>query len=88
MDAKSKADFINSIAKEQVVPCPNCGADNKPDNGYCISCGTKIAAKTLDNEAPAARAETTAKYVEAPSVFAQGLPSWDILPPQVVVRRR
>ncbi len=25
---------------------------------------------------------------EAPSVFADGLPEWDIVPPQVMVRRR
>ena len=28
------------------------------------------------------------KYVEPESVFAQGLPSWSIEPPQVMVRRR
>ena len=27
------------------------------------------------------------KYVEPVSVFAEGLPSWDIVPPQVMVRR-
>ena len=32
--------------------------------------------------------EKIEKYIEPASVFADGLPPWDIVPPQVMVRRR
>lgn len=97
MDAKSKANFINSVAGGQVVPCPSCGAANKSDGAFCISCGAKLSASMATNDAPAfapvietpqQAAEVAAKYAEPVSVFADGLPSWDIVPPQVMVRRR
>lgn len=97
MDAKNKANFINSVAGGQVIPCPNCSTTNKPDSKRCISCGAKLSAPTDVNGAPAFEPvaenppQTTgkaAKYVEPASVFAEGLPSWDIVPPQVMVRRR
>ena len=28
------------------------------------------------------------EYKEPVSVFAQGLPSWDVVPPQIMVRRK
>lgn len=96
MDAKSKANFINSVAGGQVVPCPNCGTENKPDSKNCISCGAEIAATATTNAAPvfapvadnpAQTTEEATKYTEPASVFADGLPSWDIVPPQVMVRR-
>lgn len=100
MDAKSKANFINSVANGQVVPCPVCGAQNAPDSKFCISCGSELAAGSAaraENAAPAfqtvaddsSRSEVNmGKYKEPESVFADGLPSWDIVPPQVMVRRR
>lgn len=108
MDAKSKADFINSVGNEQEVICQGCGAKNKASSKFCMSCGKEIkpAVKTSDSEpafAPAAEVVLKApvkeeekivnipeqeKYIEPQSVFAQGLPSWNIEPPQVVVRRR
>lgn len=95
MDAKSKANFINSVAAGEVVPCPNCGAANKPEDTNCVSCGTALAAPAFapaETEAPAAEAfapvaEAPAAAAEPVSVFAEGLPAWDIVPPQVVVRR-
>ena len=94
MDAKSRANFINSVASGDSVPCPKCGTSNKPDSQYCISCGAKIAAsQESQNKAPAfapvqqAPAKTI-KYTEPNNVFAQGLPDWSIEPPQVMVRRR
>ena len=96
MNPKSKANFINSIAAGQTIPCPRCGAANRPTDAHCIACGAELAApKTTTNNTPAfasvANAPVggkTARYVEPVSVFADGLPEWDIVPPQVVVRRR
>lgn len=113
MDAKSKANFINSVARGESVPCPNCGASNMPGTNFCISCGTPFAkgdaqpAQPVQSDttpfAPAAEAPKTAQaplaptasqpavqpvYEEPASVFADGLPAWDIVPPQVVIRRR
>lgn len=43
MDAKSKASFINSVTPEVRVKCPKCGADNKQENKFCLSCGAEMA---------------------------------------------
>lgn len=97
MDAKSKASFINSVAGGQVVPCPVCGTANSPENKVCSSCGAEIAAIAAASDAPAfapavsdpgQAAGENARYTEPVSVFADGLPSWDIVPPQIMVRRR
>lgn len=95
MDAKSRANFINSVASGANVPCPKCGASNKADSKYCISCGVEITApQTAANNTPAfepakeaVAAAKAARYVEPDNVFAQGLPEWNIEPPQVMVRR-
>lgn len=93
MDAKSRANFINSVASGANVPCPKCGTNNKPDSKFCISCGAEITVPAeAQNNAPAfAPAQETpakaVKYVEPANVFAQGLPDWSIEPPQVMVRR-
>lgn len=151
MDAKSKANFINSVAGAQKIPCPNCNSLNDADAMFCAICGTKIGTEQeemvpsvedtqvqSDNQisvedsslqqtmnsspssAPAfapARAQesksvseprtseqkpqtdvakpafqmATPEPEEVPeeiSVFAEGLPDWDMVPPQVVVRRK
>ena len=85
MDAKSRANFINSVASGTNVPCPKCGTNNKP--------GAEITVpQEAQNNAPAfAPAQETpvkaVKYVEPNNAFAQGLPNWSIEPPQVMVRR-
>lgn len=117
MDAKSKANFINSVVAGQTVPCPKCEASNKPDAKFCVTCGAEMSAPSsapafapiaddaapsnapafapiADDAAPAAPAAPKAPapkavvYEEPVSAFADGLPSWDLNPPQVVVRRR
>jgi hypothetical protein len=72
------------------VPCPKCGAANKPESTNCASCGSAMAASaSAPAFAPVAETKApAAKYVEPASVFADGLPAWDIVPPQVMVRRR
>lgn len=93
MNVKSKADFINSVASGISVPCPKCGTNNKPDSKSCISCGAEItASKEAQNNAPAFEPVKEAfaknvKYVEPNNVFAQGLPEWNIEPPQMMIRR-
>ena len=97
MDAKSKADFINSVSAGETIPCPKCNTANKSDDEFCISCGTKLTGEVSSNEDQALAPisgnsqqikEEIREYVEPESVFAEGLPSWDIVPPQVMVRRR
>ena len=94
MDAKSKANFINSAANGQEKTCPYCGAENKADSKFCFSCGKEmVITSEVDNTpafAPASETveeKSSTKYVEPSSVFAQGLPSWSLEPPQVMVRR-
>lgn len=43
MNAKSKADFINSVAAGSTIPCPQCGMVNESDSKFCVSCGTKLS---------------------------------------------
>ena len=97
MDAKIRANFINSVASGEGIPCPNCNTMNKTDSSFCIACGAKLLKMetSTQNTVPAFSQidetrveETMSKYVEPESVFAQGLPSWSIEPPQVMVRRR
>lgn len=72
MNPKSKANFINSITAGQTV------SDPKPAS----------SAPAFATVASAPAAAKAPKYVEPTSVFADGLPEWDIVPPQVMVRRR
>ena len=137
MYATSKANFINSVAVGQTVPCPECGAGNKPGSKFCTTCGAKIEGPVqakapaftpvADEQTPAFKpaaeqkvsafapvAEQTtpafttvtdaatpafasvntepvsvaAQEAEQVSAFAEGLPAWDVIPPQIVVRRR
>ena len=165
MDAKSKANFINSVASGEKIPCPQCnalndagskfctvcgspltpaqaaptesvicaacGAANEAGSKFCIRCGGALAAEakqaeTARPEVPFARAGSekpsgpaqpasqqpappfapaqqrpvpqapeaspftpvAAEDHEQTSAFALGLPDWDIVPPQVVVRRK
>ena len=107
MDAKSRANFINSIASGQNIPCPKCNTLNEADSKFCASCGTPLEKKTentnvpfapvkkveeekkvVDNKEPVKKVAPIQEYEESESVFAEGLPSWDIEPPQVMVRRK
>lgn len=151
MDAKSKANFINSVAGVQKIPCPNCNTLNDADSIFCAICGTKIGSEQEDTVvsvedsqmqnnnqvstenisldqtmttssssvpafAPARVSEEKnvnreqsseqkpkahiakpafqmaepepEEVTEEMSIFAEGLPGWDMVPPQVVVRRK
>ena len=43
MDAKSRADFLNSLASGETVECPNCGAVVASGKKFCRSCGYNFA---------------------------------------------
>ena len=182
MDAKMRADFVNSVASGQKVPCPVCNTLNDPDGSFCIACGHSLKKEEKKDEnsgtvicpvcqnankkgfrfcttssdpvtpqpaavpaqskaagqQPAAPAQDVQRnmgknasqvapafepakktavapirkdppiqskpvrkkmafnfaepeveeYKEPVSVFAQGLPSWDVVPPQIMVRRK
>lgn len=42
MDAKMKANFINSVASGNQIPCPSCNAANDADAKFCAFCGAAI----------------------------------------------
>ncbi len=52
MDAKRRADFINSVAKEQQVPCPKCNTLNRSGAAFCKTCGAPLEKKDA-GQAPA-----------------------------------
>ena len=94
MDAKSRANLINSVAKAKTLPCPACGTQNPSTSKFCITCGSSMtgtsntpAFQTVADDASSG-AKKASSYVEPDCVFADGLPEWDIVPPQVMVRRR
>lgn len=98
MDAKSKAEFINSVASNNTITCQRCGATNEPDSMFCMSCGAALKQESPKTEAAFSQSKeekantvpslVPVVYDEPKSIFADGLPDWDILTPQVVVRRR
>ncbi|MFQ8892996.1 MAG: hypothetical protein ACLR8H_11540 [Clostridium sp.] len=142
MDAKSKANFINSVASRQKIPCPVCSTLNEFDSKYCYMCGAQLinASVNPENDEVTSKQCTTSlekvtktnetmnnaqkkdntlapfepieksqmandkaqtskpafdmfsvaetEEPEEISTFAQGLPSWDVVPPQIVIRRK
>lgn len=95
MDAKSKAEFINSVASGDTVVCPKCSAANKPEYKFCIICGAEMTPVSGGSEKKPAfkqsvdtSSQEKSKYEEPETVFAKGLPDWSIEPPLVMVRRR
>lgn len=101
MEEKNNVEFIvcpvcgmkNQMGQEY---CNNCGCGLKKvaaqmaaqssestDNGQ----KSGVAFKSIDDEARTASTPKT-KYKAPPTVFAEGLPDWDIVPPQILVKRR
>ena len=93
MDAKSRMNFINAVVGEGKIPCPVCGALNVSDAQACSVCGAALSppaapGSTAAQSSPATMAPQSAPDEEPTSVFALGLPSWDLTPPQVPLRRK
>ena len=85
---KQQGAFTPLKAKKKY--CGACGAPNELDYAFCEACGEPLA----DLTATADRAKTgaqdkreTTEWVHT-DAFATGLASWDLVPPQAVVRRR
>lgn len=72
MDIRIDDDFIDPAIARKKVPCPKCTTLNEIRFGVCFRCGAILPRKI---------------YEERRDAFAEGLPAWDIEPPQVIVRR-
>ena len=79
MDAKSRAKFINSISDKP----ENEPADKQTDEEIPTISKASDNISTQNNKLSS---DPIAVDTEE-EVFAQGLPSWDLEPPQVAVRR-
>lgn len=98
MDAKRKMNFINSVGSS--ATCTSCGEAIQAEDVFCPECGAKVVAhvvaqqavqKTNPAQQPIQAPIPTPVIVykeEPPAVFASGLPTWNIEPPAVVVRRK
>lgn len=108
MNARLRANFINSVADTTKIPCPRCQQLNESDSKFCFSCGTTLLPESKNTEnqgislksqpdggqihAATLQAFAAEEVISSPdqkeeSVFAQGLPAWNLVPPQVPVRR-
>ena len=67
MNARSKADFINSVAGG-MIPCPNCQKLNEPDSKFCEACGTRLV-KPEEPKPEATPAFEPVKKVEPAPAF-------------------
>ena len=67
MNARSKADFINSVAGG-MIPCPNCQKLNEPDSKFCEACGTRLV-KPEEPKPEATPAFEPVKKVEPTPAF-------------------
>lgn len=86
MDARERANFINSVGSTTEKKCPKCGAENVEEAMFCASCGTSLKAEEPIKEAVQ---EPIKEAVQEPeSAFAKGLPEWDMVPPQMMIRRK
>lgn len=97
MDAKTKANFINSVSAGATT-CPVCGSTNESGAAHCDICGAALHTPLFgSSSAPAFAsiekngsnsAQENSVYAQSDSVFADGLPSWDVVPPQILVSRK
>ncbi|MDW5598132.1 hypothetical protein VSS74_27495, partial [Conexibacter stalactiti] len=58
----------------QTPSCRTCGASLAPDQRYCLSCGTRVAAPRLDFLAEAERAEAAGRPDGAAGAAGAGAP--------------
>ncbi len=68
--------------------CGECGAPNELDYAFCEACGAPLAELKEAAGKKTGGAEKAQPELVPTDAFATGLASWDLVPPQVVVRRR
>ena len=67
MDAKTKAEFINSVASGEQYPCPRCNFLNKPMARFCVKCGSPIEKPNINNESVKQSSDQKTKVDADPS---------------------
>jgi hypothetical protein len=83
------------------VFCAFCGSALKQESVFCKFCGAAVKKKNVDTSQTPGTIKTQVDNLVQPQVdkvaipqaeelsaFAKGLPEWDIVPPQVMVRVR
>ncbi len=85
MGTNYTVDQVSSVVIGKKIICPNCGAENSPGNKICTICGREIipALSAINSK----NTRKLNEYVKPNTVFAQGLPEWNLEPPNVVIRR-
>lgn len=78
MDAKQRANFINSIASQ-----PEQEEEKPAQSGFA-----PLQEEQKKENAFAKVEPVQESPEEEENAFAQGLPAWDLLPPQLAVRKR
>ena len=68
--------------------CGECGAPNELDYAFCEACGAPLEDLTAVAGQKGRDTEKVQPEIVTTDAFATGLASWDLVPPQVVVRRR
>jgi ribosomal protein L40E len=70
--------------------CGECGAPNEMESTICKVCGSPLESLEFErSEVVGGLAEKEDKMELKPTdAFATGLASWDLVPPQTVIRRK
>ena len=70
--------------------CGECGAPNEMGSTICKACGSPLESLEFEHsEVVSELAEKEEKMELKPTdAFATGLASWDLVPPQTVIRRK
>lgn len=103
MDNSNKPAFASTAATNTTtVTCPACSAQNPADSKFCLYCGKKLqaeASKPAFNNIQSATPQAQFKTSQPKNIasndddnekaaFADALPSWNIEPPVIPVRRK